>query len=89
MRCTYTVTVAPRSFQRAGGTAVGTVVTAAGCPWTATSDSPWIVVPGGTRSGPGTVSITIQMNPANGNGNNRTGHVTVAGETFEIQQSRN
>jgi len=85
-RCVYNVTVMPRSFRDEGGTATATVMTAAGCPWTISSDRPWIVVPPpGNRSGPGTVSITIQANP----GNNRDGHVTVAGETFEIQQSKN
>jgi hypothetical protein len=83
--CSYNITVAPRSFRDDGGTAVATVTTAAGCSWTATSNSAWIVVPGGNRSGPGTVSITIQTN----SGNARTGTVTVAGETFEIEQRKN
>jgi len=84
-RCNYNVAVTPKSFRDEGGTATGTVNTAAGCPWTASSDAAWIVVPGGNRSGPGTVSITIVPNP----GNKRSGHVTVADETFDIEQTKN
>jgi hypothetical protein len=85
-KCTFTVTVVPRSFSENGGTALGTVVTAAGCTWAASRDanSPWIVVPGGSHSGSGTISITIQANQ----GNKRSGQVTVAGETFTIDQDK-
>jgi hypothetical protein len=83
-RCSYMVTVAPRSFPAAEGMAIATVTTAAGCPWMANSDSPWIVEPpGGNRNGPGMVSFRIVANT----GTSRTGHVTVAGQTFEIVQA--
>lgn len=82
--CVYAVTLTPTSFRDEGGTGLGTVTTAQGCTWTASSDSTWIVVQSGaTGSGPGSVSLQIQVNP----GANRTGKVTIAGQVFDIKQS--
>ena len=51
--------------------------------WIAASNEPWITITsGGTGSGPGTVRISVQQNT----GAARTGTVTIAGQTFTIQQ---
>ena len=82
--CLYTVTVVPTSLRDEGGTAIGTVTTVSGCSWTASSASDWIVVQSGANgSGSGTVTLQIQANP----GAKRTGTVTIAGQSFDIQQS--
>ena len=82
--CLYTVTVVPTSFRDEGGTGTGTVTTVSGCSWTASSASDWIVVQSGANgSGSGTVTLQIQANP----GAKRTGTVTIAGHSFDIQQS--
>jgi hypothetical protein len=84
--CVYAVTVVPTSFKDEGGSALGTVTTALGCPWTSSSGSKWIVVQSGaTESGPGTVTLQIQPNP----GGSRTGKATIAGDSLDIKQSKN
>jgi len=68
----------------AGGSATANVTTAAGCGWSVVSNASWIVVPGAsTRAGSGSVTIGIQSNSGPG----RTGTVTVAGQTWTIDQA--
>jgi hypothetical protein len=59
--CRYSV--APVEFNRCmpAGTAVANLTTEASCPWTATADSSWVGLPGGT-SGRGSITITITYN---------------------------
>ena len=51
--CSYAISPASQSLPAAGGTGSSAVTTAAGCAWTATSNSTWITVTGGA-SGSGT-----------------------------------
>ena len=84
--CSFAVTVTPLSFPGNGGTALATVTTTTGCTWTGTTTEPsWITVPGGNRTGSGTLSITVAANPDN---KSRTAEVTVAGRTFEITEAK-
>ncbi|HXN73218.1 MAG TPA: FG-GAP-like repeat-containing protein [Candidatus Acidoferrales bacterium] len=54
------------------------------CPWTATSDSTWLaIVDNGTGTGSGTVDVSVAPNT----GAARTGHITMAGQAVEIDQS--
>ena len=54
------------------------------CPWTATSDSTWLViVDNGTGTGSGSVDVAVAPNT----GVARTGHITIAGQAVEIDQS--
>ncbi|GAB4271780.1 MAG: hypothetical protein Kow0092_26640 [Deferrisomatales bacterium] len=60
------------------------VNTGTGCPWTARSDAPWIVLtsePSG--AGSGTVTFTVQDNLTN---RDRTGTVTAGGRTLTVVQ---
>ncbi len=68
----------------AGTSAALTVASPVGCPWTATSNDPWIVVTAGaTGSGDGGVTIVTILNPTS---QPRTGSATVAGKTVTITQ---
>jgi hypothetical protein len=55
------------------------------CAWTATSSDPWIAVTAGASgTGTGTVSYNVEANTAS---SDRTGTITIAGQTFTITQS--
>ncbi|MCL4785087.1 MAG: hypothetical protein KJZ70_18825, partial [Bryobacterales bacterium] len=83
--CTYTLSSVSSSLGNSGGTTGVNVVSASNCSWTATSNAAWITVSGGASgSGNGTVSISVAENPST---SSRTGTVTIAGQTFTVQQS--
>ena len=68
---------------RAGTGSVG-VTAGSACAWTAASNAEWITVTGGSRgTGNGTVSFTAAANT----GAPRSGTLTVAGQTFTINQA--
>lgn len=82
--CTYSISPTSASVGRDGGT--GTVSLSAvgsGCAWTAVSNAAWITITsGGTGSGGGTVSYSVAAN----SGAQRTGTLTIAGQTFTVTQ---
>ncbi|HEY7698570.1 MAG TPA: Calx-beta domain-containing protein, partial [Vicinamibacteria bacterium] len=87
-RLVASVRIAPTTavFDEAGGQGSVDVTSPAGCPaWTATSNDPWItIVAGATGTGNGTVDYTVGANPGVPP---RTGTMTLAGRTFEVQQA--
>ncbi len=61
------------------------VTSASGCVWTAKSNTSWVTVTSGASgSGNGTVGYTVAPNT---DGPQRTGTVTIAGQTFTVSQS--
>jgi Putative binding domain, N-terminal len=73
------------SFSPAGGSGtIGVQASSAMCPWTAVSDSSWIVVRSGA-SGTGNGTVTYDVAPAVGSP--RTGTVLVSGLRFAVTQS--
>jgi hypothetical protein len=66
----------------AGSTAV-TVNATPGCPWTASSNAAWLSVSPTSGTGPGTPGVSWGENT----GPARTGTVTIAGQTFTVNQS--
>ena len=83
-QCTYAI--APTSANVAAAASTGTVnVTAGtGCAWTAASNVPWITVASGASgSGNGAVAYSVAANT----GAARTGTMTVAGQTFTVNQA--
>jgi hypothetical protein len=70
-----------------GGTGSQVAVTvAAGCAWTATSNAPWITITNGASgSGNGTVTFTVAANA----GAARSGTLTIASQTFTVDQAGN
>jgi hypothetical protein len=83
--CTYTVTPTAQSIGAGGGAGAPITVTAgADCPWTASSNAPWLTIAGpSARTGSGTVTFTAAGNSASA----RTGTLTVAGRTVTISQA--
>jgi len=81
--CNYSINPVQQNFPFAGGSGTVTVTTGASCVWNVTGNDNWIVpqVNGGTGSG--TVGYTVQSFT----GPQRTGTMTIAGQTFTVNQT--
>jgi len=85
--CTYSINPTSASFGPAGGTGSVTVTAGAGCAWTATSNASWITITNGSSgSGNGTVNYSVAA--YTGKPKKRNGTMTIAGQTFQVKQSR-
>ena len=90
--CVYTVSSPNANFAAAGGNGQFTLTTTAGCFWTAVSDSAWLTVSIGggaagsaaSGSGSSTIAFTVAANPGTAQ---RTGRITVGGQTVTITQA--
>ncbi len=82
--CIYNVSQpVPASFPASGGDGSVSVNTPSDCPWTATSNDPWMVITSGASGiGNGTVSFSVSTNT----GSSRTGTLRVAGQTLSVTQ---
>ncbi|TAN46128.1 MAG: hypothetical protein EPN22_00065 [Nitrospirae bacterium] len=82
--CSYTLSSASVSIATAGGAGSVTVsVSSDSCTWVASSDSPWITInTGSSGAGTGIVNFTVSAN----NGRERTGALTIAGQTIVVTQ---
>ena len=84
--CSYSVAPANQQIDASGGVASVTVTATAGCAWTTTSSANWILITtGASGSGNGTVTAVVATNP----GAQRTGTISVGGQTATIQQRAN
>jgi hypothetical protein len=82
--CSFSINPTSASFAAAGGTASVTVTTAAGCNWTAASNSSFIAITSGASgSGSGTVSYSVAANGSTA----RSGSLTIAGLTHSVSQA--
>lgn len=83
--CAAQINPTNQSIGSGGGAGTPINVTApAGCAWTATTTDAWInITSGGSGSGPGTVNFTVVANA----GPARTGTISVAGQTFTVNQA--
>src|SRR5206468_3314528 len=85
---TCTFSLSPTSASPASGATTGSVnvtASASTCAWTAASNATWITVTGGSSgTGNGTVSDSIT---ANTGATARSGTITVAGQTFTVNQA--
>ncbi|WP_162176212.1 FG-GAP-like repeat-containing protein [Candidatus Magnetobacterium casense] len=83
--CTYTITPTIKDFLATGGTGDVTVKTStSACQWTATSGVDWITVTSGSAvTGAGVVSYSVAVNTTQAS---RTGTITIAGQTFTVNQ---
>ena len=62
-----------------------TVTVAAGCPWGAGTTDTWLsITSGSTGNGPGAVSFTVAANTST---TARVGTITIAGQTFTVNQA--
>ena len=83
--CSFSINPISQSFASSGGTgSVGVTITAGtGCNWTATSNASWInITSGSSGTGNGTVNYSVASN----SGAARTGTMTIAGQTFTVNQ---
>jgi len=82
--CSYSITPTSQDFTASGGNGVVSIITAAGCNWTATSNASFLTFGSGTTgSGNGFVVYNVAAN----SGIARTGTLTVAGQTFIVRQA--
>ena len=85
--CSFMIDPTSANVVAAGGTGSVTVTaTLQSCGWTAVSNDAFITVtapPGGVGTGDGTVNYSVAANPAS---TPRSGTITIAGETFTINQ---
>ncbi len=81
--CTYSIAPTTASIPSAGWTGSVAVTAGAGCSWTATSSVSWLTISSGASgSGNGTVQYSA---PATAGGQ-RSGTMTIAGQTFTVNQ---
>ena len=81
--CAFSIAPAAYSAPAAGGTAVVSVTTTAACPWTASSNVPWVTFDQTSGSGPGSTHMTV----AAYSGAGRTGTAAVAGQMLTVTQA--
>jgi hypothetical protein len=81
--CSYSISPTQKSFASSGGAGSVAVTASPTCSWTATSGAGWITVTGGASgTGNGTVSYSVAANTSGA----RSGIVTIAGQTFTVNQ---
>ncbi|MDQ6699364.1 MAG: DUF4214 domain-containing protein, partial [Acidobacteriota bacterium] len=81
--CSFSIGPSGQSVPAAGGSALVTVTAGSGCPWSAAPNAGWIaIVSGASGSGAGSVALSIAAN----GGADRTGTVSIAGQTFTVTQ---
>ncbi|MCM3873680.1 MAG: hypothetical protein ND895_23585 [Pyrinomonadaceae bacterium] len=72
-----------QNFSASGSTGIVNVTSTGSCGWTATSNASWInITSGSSGTGNGTVGFSVAANT----GAQRTGTLTVAGQTFSVAQ---
>jgi uncharacterized protein (TIGR03437 family) len=83
--CTYSLTANGNTFAATAGSGSVDVKAGPGCPWTAVSNAGWVKIPSASASGvgPATVLFTLDLNSTTGN---RTGTLTIAGQTYTVTQ---
>jgi hypothetical protein len=85
--CNFSITPTSQNFNSTGGNGTVAVNTAQTCQWNATSNSPFItIVSGSSGSGQGNVNFVVAPNTT---GAQRTGTMTIAGQTFTVTQAAN
>lgn len=85
--CSYSLSKTLHQMPIQGGTDSVNVNATSGCGWTATSQTPWIVITSGASgTGNGTVNYLVATN---GTGSQRNGVMNIAGIIFSVQQDGN
>ncbi len=81
--CTYTIQPTSANFDLNGGSGSATVSTSTACSWAAASTSSWIWITSGlSGTGDGAVTYSVDSN----GGAERSGAMTIAGQTFTVNQ---
>jgi hypothetical protein len=83
--CVYTLSTSSVAVSANGGTATVNVAAGTACSWTAVSNASFITVTSGASgTANGTVALTVAPNSGSAA---RTGTVTIAGQTFTVNQA--
>ena len=83
--CAYSISALGQSFSADSAIGSVKVTTSPVCSWQAISDASWITINSGSSgSGDGTVNFSVA---ANTDANPRTGTLTIAGQTFIVNQA--
>jgi BACON domain-containing protein len=83
--CSFSVSLNTTQFGPDGGKATASVTTTSSCAWSATSDTDWIALEGGSnRTGDGTVPMTVKSFDGT---SERVATLTVAQQTFKLTQN--
>jgi uncharacterized repeat protein (TIGR01451 family) len=83
--CSYALSPTNQQFPAAGGSGTVNVFAGTFCTWSPSSDSPWLIITSsGPRGGNGPVGYSVQPNTTHAP---RSGNITLAGETFTVNQS--
>jgi hypothetical protein len=83
--CTFSISPTSASAPSAASSSTIAVTVATGCNWTAVSNASWITVTsGGSGNGNGTVNYSVAANTSTAP---RSGTITVAGQTFTVNQA--
>ncbi len=82
--CTFAISPQEASIAATGGPGAVAVTAADGCAWAATSGAAWVTVTAGANgAGTGAVAFSVAANP----GAARTTTLTIAGQTFTVNQA--
>ena len=81
--CNFTISSSGQSFTSSGGAGNFNVTTAAGCAWTAQSDSAWLTTTS-TGNGNGAVNYSVAANTSSAS---RTGTITAGGQVHTVTQA--
>lgn len=84
--CSYSIIPQSANYGSSGGSGSVSVTAQSGCSWTAVSNNAdWITVTSGSSgSGNGQVGYSVSANP---NTNSRQGTITIAGQTFTVDEA--
>jgi hypothetical protein len=83
--CSYNLSATSQNFTSSAGTGTVNVTSGTGCNWTATSNDPFITITsGGSVTGNGTVNYSVT---ANSSTSARVGTLTIAGQTYTVNQA--
>jgi len=83
--CVESINPTSTVFSPSGGNGSINVTTTSNCPWTATSEIPWIKINSTSGNGNGTVSFTVDRNL---DGDLRSGTILIGGKTFTVYQQK-
>lgn len=82
--CSYQLLSSSASSPSVGSSSFVRVVTTSGCSYSAVSNAAWITLGGSGFSGSANVTFTVAPNP---NSTDRSGTVTIAGQSFAVTQA--
>jgi hypothetical protein len=84
--CTYALSTSTQSFPNTGGSGNIAVSAGSGCAWATANNAPWVLVFSVGQDGPGSGQINFSVT-ANNTNSARSGTITIAGQTFTINQA--